>query len=139
FSRTTIGRCGSIRRARDAALRPAATPPMTTNAIGALFLFPHSLHKIQDIEAFDLAIGVVAVDGVLLVGEDLEDGGELGHDEQLDVAAVEVDQLDVAAGLAEGGGAHDQGAEAGAVDEVDAGKLEGDVDFARGGKQAAAL
>src|SRR4051794_30161571 len=98
FSRTVMGRRGSIRRARAAALRPAATPPMTTNAIGALFLFVHFLHKVQNIERLDLAVGVIAADGVLLVGEYLEDGGELGHDEELDIAAVEIDELDVAAG-----------------------------------------
>src|SRR5581483_9609179 len=129
-----MGRCGSMRRARAAALRPAATPPMTTRAIGGLFLLPHLLHKVQDIEGLGLAVGVEAVDGVLLVGEDLEDGGELGHDEELDVAAVEADELDVAAGFAEAGGAHDEGAEAGAVDEVDAGELEDDVDLAFGGE-----
>src|SRR5213078_4245635 len=95
FSRTRMGRCGSMRRARAAALSPAATPPMTTRAIDALFLFLHFLHKVQDIEGLGLAVGVEAVDGVLLVGEDFEDGGELGHDEQLDVAAVKVDELDV--------------------------------------------
>src|SRR4051812_46137075 len=84
FSRTTMGNCGSIRRARAAALRPAATPPMTTNAIGALLLFVHFLDKIQDIEGLDFAVRVVAANGVLLVGEDLEDGGELSHHEQLD-------------------------------------------------------
>ena len=43
----------------------------------SLFLVLHLLHKIQNVERLDLAIGIVAADRVLLVGEDFEDGGEL--------------------------------------------------------------
>src|SRR4051812_42402580 len=108
-----MGRRGSRRRARAAALKPAATPPMTSNAIGGLFLFFHPVHKIQDIERLDLAVRVKAADGVLLVGEELEDGGELGHEEELDVAAIDRDELHLAAGFAQRGGADDERAEAG--------------------------
>src|SRR6266496_1414204 len=78
FSRTMISRPGSIRRARAAALSPAATPPMTTSAIGALLLVFHLIDKVQDVERLHFAIGVVAADGVALVGEDLETSGQLG-------------------------------------------------------------
>src|SRR5436305_14519826 len=100
FSRTTISSRGSRRRARAAALSPAATPPMTTSAIGRLVLFFfHLLHKAQDIEGLDLTVGVVAVNGVLLVIKDLEDGREIRHHRQLDITAIEVQQFDAAAGL----------------------------------------
>src|SRR5436305_15028408 len=90
FSRTTISSRGSRRRARAAALSPAATPPMTTSAIGRLVLFFfHLLHKAQEIDGLDLTVGVVAVDGVLLVIKDLEDGREFRHHQQLDIAALE--------------------------------------------------
>src|SRR5690349_13325396 len=117
FSRTRIGNCGSMRRARAAALRPAATPPMTTNAIRRLFLFPHSLHEVQNVERLDLPVGVVTADGVLLVGKDFEDSRELGHDQKLDIAPVQVEELHIASSLAQAGGANDQSSEAGAVDE----------------------
>src|SRR5438270_6729631 len=133
FSRTRIGRRGSMRRARAAALRPAATPPMTTSAIGALFLFLlHLLHKIQNIEGLDFAVGIITADGVLLVREDLEHSSELGHHEQLDISPVEVHQLDVAAELAQAGRADHQRAKAGAVDEVYARELEHEVALALG-------
>src|SRR3954447_10538848 len=126
-----------MRRARAAALRPAATPPMTTSDIAALFLFPHLLHEIENVEGLDLPVGVVAANGVLLVGEDFEDGGELGHDKQLDVAAAEVHQLDVAAGFAEARRAHDEGAEAGGVDEVDFREFEDEIAVAVRGEARA--
>src|SRR3954451_7759181 len=99
-----------------------------------LFLLVHFLDKIEDVELFDLAVRIVAADRVLLVVEDLEDGGELRHDEELDITAVEVDELYVTAGFAEGGGAHHERAEAGAIDEIRFRELQHHVLFALGGK-----
>src|SRR5208337_2251366 len=114
-----ISRRGSTRRARAAALRPAATPPMTTRATALFPFFFDLLHKAQNIEGLELAVGVVAVDGILLVVEDLEDGGQLGHHQQLDGAAAEAEKLDVAAGSAQAGGDHYQRAETRAIDVID--------------------
>ena len=76
------------------------------------------LHEGEDVERLDLAVGVEAVDGVMHIGEDLEAGCQLGHHQQLDVAAVEVDQFEVAALLAQAGGQHHQRAQPRAVDVV---------------------
>src|SRR4029079_6064628 len=83
-----------------------------------LVLLLHLLHKAQDIEGLDFAIGVVAVDRVLLVGEDLEDGREFGHDEKFDVAAIEVQKLNVAAVFAQRSGGHHQRAEPGGINVI---------------------
>src|SRR5579862_5268311 len=114
FSWTTISSRASRRRARAAALRPAATPPMTTNAIALLLLFFQFLHEIENVEGFDFAVGEKAVDRVLLVVENLEDRGELGHDQKLHGAAAEADQLDVSARFACTGSQEDESAQAGA-------------------------
>jgi hypothetical protein len=53
-----------MRRARAAALRPAATPPITTSATAKLFFFLHLLDKAKNIELIELAVGEEAVDGV---------------------------------------------------------------------------
>src|SRR5580698_7359657 len=80
-SRTTISRVGSMRRARAAALRPAATPPITNSRMRRLFLFFHLLDKVQDIERLDGPVGKEAVHGILLIGKQIENRGELGHDQ----------------------------------------------------------
>src|SRR5690242_11310432 len=108
-----------MRRARAAALRPAATPPITTSAIGRLFLFPHLLDEIENVERLDFAVREEAVDGVLLVGEQVEHGGELGHYQQLDVPAIQVEQFHDSARLAQSGGTDHESAEPGAVDVID--------------------
>src|ERR1017187_10320487 len=102
-------------------------------------LFPFILdvlHKAQDIEGLELAVGVKAVDGVLLVGEDLEDRSQLGHDQQLDTATAEVEQLDRAGVLAQGCRAHDQRAQSGRIDVIDATQIEHQVFQAAGGERA---
>src|ERR1039458_10335746 len=68
FSRTTISRLGSMRRARAAALRPAATPPITSRSMRPLSLFLHLLDEAQDIERLHGAVREEAVHGVLLHG-----------------------------------------------------------------------
>src|SRR5215470_10469929 len=133
-----ISRPGSSLRARAAALRPAATPPTTTRAIGGLILLLHLLDEVENVEGADFAVGIEAVDGVLLVVERLEGSGETSHDEQFDVAPVEIEQLDHAAGAPGGRGAHDEGAEARAVDEIDLLQVEDDV-FGSVGRQFAAF
>src|ERR1039458_1444382 len=85
FSRTTISRLGSMRRARAAALRPAATPPITSSRMRRLSLFLHLLDEAQDIERLDGAVREEAVHGVLLIGEQIEHRGELGHDQEFDI------------------------------------------------------
>src|ERR1017187_8423262 len=101
-------------------------------------LFPFILlvlNKAQDIEGLELAVGVEAVDGVLLVGEDLEDRSQLGHDQQLDAAPRKVEQLDHAGALAQGCRAHDERAQAGRIDVIDATQVEDQVFHAAGSKR----
>src|ERR1700735_2542271 len=50
----------------------------------------HLLHEAQNVEDFELAVGVVTADGVLLIGEGFEDRVELGHHQQVDIAPVEI-------------------------------------------------
>ena len=83
-----------MRRARAAALRPAATPPMTTSAMGRYSSFFICWTKLRISKLFELAVGKETVDGVLLIGEQVEHRGQLGHHQKLDIAAVQVEQLD---------------------------------------------
>jgi len=53
------------------------------------------LDEIQDVEALNLAVREEAIDSTLLVVENLEDGGELRHNQELDAAAAQVQQLDL--------------------------------------------
>src|SRR5689334_20266604 len=97
FSRTVISSEGSSRRARAAALSPAATPPITSSRMGRLFLFLHLLDEAQDVEGLDGAVWEETVDRVLLVGEQVEHRGELGHHQQFYIATVEVEQFEAPA------------------------------------------
>src|SRR5207237_1150263 len=92
-----------------------------------LLLLPHLLYETEYVEGFDLTIGKVAVNSVLLVVENLEHGGKLGHDQQFDVAPVEVQQLYVAAVLAHGRGDHHQRTQARAIDVIHARQVENQV------------
>ena len=69
-----------------------------SRARGSKLLFLLLLDEAENVEALEFAVGEKAVDGVLLIIEHLEDGGELGHDEKLDAAAAQVEQLDLPAG-----------------------------------------
>src|SRR5450432_206314 len=63
---------------------------------------------------------------------DVEDGVELGDVEDVLDFLGEVEELEFAAGVADGGVAADQFSDAGAVDVVDAGEVEDDLLFAVG-------
>src|SRR5262249_7130928 len=91
---------------------PLPRPPAAASALLLRF------DELQNIELLDLAPGEETVDCVLLVAEDFENGGQLGGYQKLDVAPVQVQELDGAAGFREGRGAHDHRAEARAVDVV---------------------
>src|SRR5262249_31220304 len=93
-----------------------------------LFLLLHLLNEVQNIEGTDLAVGIETVNGVLLIVEGFEGGGEAGHDQQLDIAFAEIHQLDGSPRTSGVGGADHQRAQARAIDEVDVFQVEDDVD-----------
>jgi hypothetical protein len=76
-------------------------------------------------------------DAGFFVGDDFEDGVELGHLQQVGHFFGEVDQFELAAFVADAGEKTDQGAEAGAVDVFDVGEVEQDL-FAAFGDEFAA-
>ena len=78
----------------------------------------------------DLTIGEETVDGILLVIENFEDRGELGHDEQLDAAPGEIQQPDLAAGFVQRRVAHHQSAQASAIHIIDFRHVENDATLA---------
>ena len=51
------------------------------------------LDEAKDIEVLDLALREKAVHRILLVGENLKNGGELGEQQKFDIATVQVQQL----------------------------------------------
>ena len=57
---------------------------------GFNLLFFQLLDEIQDVEVLDLTVGEKAIDSTLLVVENFEDGGEFGHNQELDPAAAQV-------------------------------------------------
>src|SRR5687767_10651309 len=111
LSSTVISSAESARRAAEAALNPAATPPMTTRRItkrrGSVSAV---LHEVENVEWLDLAAGEETVNGVLFVAKNFEDSREFGEDQQLDVSLGEIQELESAAGLAQSRKADDQGA-----------------------------
>jgi len=74
--------------------------------------------------------------GVKFVVFDVEDGVELGDVEDVVDFLGEVEELEFAAGVADGGEAADEFSDAGAVDVVDAGEVEDDFFLAGGNKGA---
>ena len=74
--------------------------------------------------------------GFEFVVADVEDGVELGDVEDVVDFGGEVEEFEFASGVADGGEAADQFADAGAVDVVDAGEVEDDLLFAFGDEGA---
>src|SRR6185503_17547147 len=68
-----------------------------------------------------------AVHRVLLVRKDFKNGRQLGHDQQFDIPASQIDELHVPASLAQHGRANDQGAQPCAVDVIDVGEVQNDA------------
>src|ERR1700736_5059807 len=94
---------------------------------GFNLLFFQLLDEIQDVEVLNLAVREKAIDSTLLIVENFEDGGELGHNQQLDAAAAQVQQLDFAAGPLHGRVGHHQSAESGAIDVIDLLHIENNI------------
>src|SRR5271168_4411592 len=70
--------------------------------------------------------------GVEFVVFDVEDGVELGDVEDVVDFLGEVEELEFAAGVADGGEAADEFSDAGAVEVIDVGEVEDDLLFALG-------
>src|SRR4051794_9056100 len=85
------------------------------------------LDKVQDIELANLAIRKEAVNGVLLVIEDLEDGCELGQYQQFDVPPCEIQEFQGATGLFQAGVADDQTTKPGTVDVIHIAEIKNNV------------
>src|ERR1700722_9017459 len=100
---------------------------MLAEPFGSTLLFPQILHELQDVKALHFAPREEAVDRVGLVVEHFEDGIDLGHQDQLDIAPVDVDEFCHAVQTLESGGAHDQGSEASTIDVVDLVHIENEL------------
>src|SRR5688572_4263059 len=87
------------------------------------------LNEAEDVELSDLTVGEEAVDCVLLIHEQFEDGSQLREHQQFDIAFAQVQDLEGAAGLFHGGEADDQSAEARGIYVVDVLEIEDDVDL----------
>src|SRR5580700_2986692 len=77
------------------------------------------LHETEDVKSLDFAIRKETVHGILLVGEHLENGVEFGEQQQLDIALVEVEQLQRSTRLLDRRKANDHAPQAGGIDVID--------------------
>ena len=79
---------------------------------------------------------VEGFDGGEFVVADVEDGVELGDEEDVVNFLGELEELELASGVADGGEAADEFSEAGAVEVVDVGKVENNLLFVFGDEAA---
>src|SRR5579862_427846 len=122
----------SVAKSNSGACAPACSVRgCFADAMARLF-FLHRLDEVQDVELLQFAIREEAIDGVLLVVEDFEYGGEFCHHQQFDLTPRQVEQLNSAAGLLLRGEDHYQRAKAGRIHVVDALHVENGFAVTRG-------